>query len=1623
MSALPTSDVARDPVVLHVLPGRLRVHLPEWTGHGRRALESELRGVDGVRTARANPMTGNVVIEFDPRVARQGAILHALGEFKAPVPVEPAPRSVPTATPPPAQRERRGDMQRARIAVRGLDRDPRMARRIEQHLMRRPGVEARANPLTGRVLVNFSRDAVKLADLVEDISDIELPPLPDEERPTHPLDTGPIVRGMTRSVGAALGLGLLSARRLSGAFGPVGGSTRPAEIAAVIGLLQSFPAVRNLLRRLLGHTAAEVLLSSVGTASLTLAGSPAGLAVSGAEGLRSSTDAMARRGAWRRYEGMEERAASALPGATIRLDASDRTPRAAIVREGTGTAVGRDGLPVPVVPGAIVPAGAMLYGGPFSLELLEGEPFMPLSRQERPATAHFERYLNAAGLASLAYAVGIGFATRSFGRALEALLLVNPRTAALGADAAEHGAMARAIRGGAIAVMTRPERRMRRADWLLIDGARAFCDGWEIGGVLPLRDGMTSFEISTLAARISRGAGSPWGRAFPSSGPSGSDGSFDGSTARAVIDGVTYLLGPPAADRNVTGVRRLQEHGSYVLALRRDEEERPFGLVALQPKLASGSTELIQICRRHGVEIRLVQSDGDERVTAAIARRLEIAVTEEPELVAAIQSAQAGGKVVDVLSDSVDAAQAFSLCDMAIGLTDGRSHFPARADLLAPDLGAVAAIVDACVRRDLSVRDSVGLSVISNIAGAVWGLRGRPGILRASNVFYGAAIAALALGWLRLSGGKRTSSSLSRVVDPHPERWGRQSPSDVLRLLETSSEGLSQAEALSRAVAPARTSERGALLGPFLDQVRSPLIGILAGGAGLSLMIGSPIDVALIGAVIVANVAIGAWQERQAGRAVEELERMGTASARVLRDGVPTIVPSKQLVPGDVLQLAAGDRVAADARLLDAQGLEVDEASLTGESLPVSKQPAGGDETGRVVLEGSDVIAGNGHAVVVAVGAGTRMGAMAAALELEEEPASPLGTRLSSMLKVVMPIAVAGGALVAGAGILRRQPLLQPLSLGTSIAVAAVPEGLPLLAKMGEAAVARRLAGEQALVRRLSSVEALGRVDVACADKTGTLTEGRLSLSLIADAGTEASTSEALSPELEHVLLIGALASPRPDGSDIDVHPTDAAIVNGALNQGFRRRLVVERTAESPFEPGRSFHAVVADGYLCVKGAPEVLVDRCVRVRREGVDAELDDDGRQQLLDRAHAFAEHGLRVLMVAQGDPTSASRDPQNLVALGFLGIRDPLKPAVRPAIEQCRQAGIRAVMLTGDHPATARAIAQEAGLLDGGGEVITATEIAELDADQVADRLDRATVIARATPLDKLRIVESLQRHGHVVAMTGDGANDGPALRLADVGVAMGRGTEVARQASDVVLVDDDFSTLVEALIEGRVFWRNIRRALSLLLGGNLGELGLLVIPSLLGLRHPLNTRQILAVNMLSDVLPALTIALQRPEQRRLDQLAREGTAALERPLRLDILRRGIATGAPSLAAYLLALHGGNAQQAAGVAFASIVATQLAQSLDLGCAEGRPSLAVIGSVIASAGMLAAALMVPPAPVLLGLTSPSLGGWLLVGAASLGAVLLSRLLAAWTDRHQLAAGAGDRDMVGRTAMAPAGI
>ncbi|MBV9279774.1 MAG: haloacid dehalogenase, partial [Chloroflexi bacterium] len=993
-----------EPQILHAVPGRVRIHLPDWSGQGQRALETRLRQLQGVISASANALTSNVLVRFDPAAINTGAILAAVRAVLA--------RGFDEEAEPPKPHvvhEREGQMGRARIAVRGIDRHPQLAQKIREHIGRQPGVRrVTVSSLTGRILVEYSCHETEIEDLVREVAHFELPELIGEDEPKHPLDPRPLFVGATRTIGAALGLGLLAAQRLTGLQPSQGLREGAINSAAVIGLLQSFPFVRNGLRRLFGLEAADLIFYVPGIAVLTLAGSPLGLAVAGGEALRLLTEVIARRAAFRRYEERLETVSAAHPGAVIRLESGEKTPLACSVIEGFGTMVGRHGLPEPVEPGRTIPAGAQIFGGPCVVELQGHSPFTPEPRPAPLAPTLYDGYVRAVGLASLGYAVLTALLTRSLSRTFQAMLLVNTRPGIIGKEAADTGASARALRSGVIVVGTREGRSIRRPDHLLLDGARVLADGYEVTAVIPLEEAADLSDLVALASEIAAAVGSPWGGAFARHQEIGAPGAssrevgvlreatFDGTVASASVDGSRYTLAPVHDRHRVPYNMRTRHQGEHLLVLCRQAETgqedhpRPLGLFVLRPRIAAGVTELVDTCRRHGVEIGLLDS-GHPAAARAFSQRTGIPVLPDGDEIEAVRARQAAGSLVAYVSDSAHAAEVFAACDLAIGVTAGRTgHFPARADLLAPDMHALAAIVEAGARRDVAVRDSVILSSISNVFGAVLGLGGAVGVARASYGVYVAALGTLANAYLRLRGGERPWTAIARLVDPRPERWGRRSVADTLRALRTTEGGLTSAEAAKRRQRERPLTQRNGLLSAILTQIRSPLTGILATGATLSLILGATADVVMIGATIAANVAVGVWQERQAGQAIAALQRIGTSSARVLRDGQPVTIPANEVVPGDVLILAPGDRVAADGRLLSVQGLEVDEAALTGESLPVAKMAEGGTDARRVVLAGSDVTVGTGLAVVVAVGRGTRMGATSAALALDETRTSPL---------------------------------------------------------------------------------------------------------------------------------------------------------------------------------------------------------------------------------------------------------------------------------------------------------------------------------------------------------------------------------------------------------------------------------------------------------------------------------------------------------------------------------------------------------------------------------------------------------------------------------------------------------
>ena len=581
------------------------------------------------------------------------------------------------------------------------------------------------------------------------------------------------------------------------------------------------------------------------------------------------------------------------------------------------------------------------------------------------------------------------------------------------------------------------------------------------------------------------------------------------------------------------------------------------------------------------------------------------------------------------------------------------------------------------------------------------------------------------------------------------------------------------------------------------------------------------------------------------------------------------------LRPGDVIDLAAPDVVPADARLLVAEDLEVDESLLTGESLPVDKQvdPVAAADTERasMLFEGSTIVAGHARAIVVATGVGTAAHRAISAV-IDVESSAGVQARLRELTGKVLPLTLAGGATVTGLALLRRATLRQAVADGVAIAVAAVPEGLPLVATLSQLAAAQRLSTRGVLVRAPRTIEALGRVDTICFDKTGTLTENRLRLVLSVPAATspQGPFPGVADPEATRVLRAAGRASSQPHESQGHAHATDEAILKAAESYAGNSDSEWDLLAEVPFESSRGFAASIGtlkadptQPVLMLKGAPEVVLPRC-----RFNDPQADLDHAESLV---HNLAEQGLRVLAVAQRSWKHATDDDgtdadavdaaaHDLELIGYVGLADTARPSSRPLIEALVDAGRDVVLITGDHPVTARAIARQLGLPDDA-RVITGAELIGLDEDAAAKLVADVQVFARVSPEQKVQIVGALQRCGRVTAMVGDGANDAAAIRMADVGIGVsGRGSSAARGAADIVLTDEDLGVLLDTLVEGRSMWAGVRDAVTILVGGNVGEVLFTIIGTALGSgRAPVGTRQLLLVNLLTDMFPALAVAV--------------------------------------------------------------------------------------------------------------------------------------------------------------------
>jgi Ca2+-transporting ATPase len=718
--------------------------------------------------------------------------------------------------------------------------------------------------------------------------------------------------------------------------------------------------------------------------------------------------------------------------------------------------------------------------------------------------------------------------------------------------------------------------------------------------------------------------------------------------------------------------------------------------------------------------------------------------------------------------------------------------------------------------------------------------------------------------------------------------WHQQPTQAVLDGLRTSAEGLTAAEAERRLAEHGpnvlKEGPRRTALGMLVAQFTDFMILVLIGAAVISGLIGDVVDTVAIVAIIVLNAVIGFVQEYRAERAMEALRAMAAPTATVIREGLPVVILAAEVVPGDIVLLEAGRIVPADLRLLEAARLRVEEAALTGESIPVEKATAPlpqatlpvGDRR-NMAYKGTIVTYGRGKGVVVATGMDTEFGRIAALLEEAEEARTPLQRRLARFGQRLSFAVLAICVVVFAAGLARGEAPLLIFLTAVSLAVAAIPEALPAVVTISLALGARKMVAKKALVRRLPAVETLGSVTYICSDKTGTLTMNRMR---VEDwyCDSEIRRAPGSGGPWDELLLAMALSNDAgQDASGAIIgDPTEVALLTAARDAGVEKQKEERRfprVAEIPFDSERkcmtTVHRHPAGGFVSfTKGAVEAVLERSINVLASAGPGEV---RLRELLEVSERMAADGLRVLAVGlrrwatQPQPISPETVERDLVLLGFVGIMDPPREEAREAVATCRAAGIVPVMITGDHALTARATARRLGILDHDGDaVMTGPELAALPLEEFERRVRRLRVYARVAPEQKLKIVMALQDQGEFVAMTGDGVNDAPALKRADIGVAMGiTGTDVAKEASAMILLDDNFATIVRAVREGRKIYDNLRRFIKYAVTTNSGEIWTIFLAPFLGLPIPLLPIQILWINLVTDGLPGLALSVE-PEE---------------------------------------------------------------------------------------------------------------------------------------------------------------
>ncbi|TXK85700.1 calcium-translocating P-type ATPase, SERCA-type [Paenibacillus sp. N3.4] len=839
-------------------------------------------------------------------------------------------------------------------------------------------------------------------------------------------------------------------------------------------------------------------------------------------------------------------------------------------------------------------------------------------------------------------------------------------------------------------------------------------------------------------------------------------------------------------------------------------------------------------------------------------------------------------------------------------------------------------------------------------------------------------------------------------------KWYQLTSEEVLQSQQVSmQQGLPWEEALKRQEEEGKNElSEGQRVSPItllLNQFKDFMVLVLLGATLISGLLGEYLDAITIVIIIVMNGVLGFVQEFRAERSLRALKELSAPNANVWREGAVHQIPARELVRGDIILLESGDRIPADVRFLETNGVYIEESALTGESVAIGKIIAAiphdevplGDQR-NLGFMGTMVARGTAKAIVVRTGMNTEMGKIADLIQNTESMETPLQHRLEQLGKILIIVAIALTVLVVVAGIMHGQPPYAMFLAGVSLAVAAIPEGLPAIVTIALALGVQRMIKRKAIVRKLPSVETLGCASVICSDKTGTLTQNKMTvthlwvggevLEVTGDGYTPSGDIQVngqkadphKNPMLGRLLQVSVLCNNatlyeeqqehrrkkskenKDEGAasvwNIKGDPTEGALVVLSAKSGITQQSLgghFQRIAEFPFDSDRKRMSVLVaheGGRLaCTKGAPDMLLQHCNYILWDGKVIPFTPTLKQKVISANEGMAKSALRVLGLAYRDlKSNESYDEcedveNNLVFVGLTGMIDPPRKEVREAISKCRKAGIRTVMITGDHQTTAEAIAKQLGMIPANGISMNGQQIGQLSDDELDAKVEDTYVYARVSPEHKLRIVKALQRKGHVVAMTGDGVNDAPAIKAADIGIAMGiTGTDVSKEASSLILSDDNFSTIVAAIEEGRNIYENIRKFIRYLLASNVGEIMTMFIAMMAGLPLPLVPIQILWVNLVTDGLPAMALGVDQAEKDLMQHKPRSSKESIfARRLGWKIISRGILIGICTLGAFWLVFRGNpsdadNLLKAQSIAFATLVMAQLIHVFD--CRSSR-------------------------------------------------------------------------------------